>query len=791
MPLRLLQIGGRKSALTTMIISNLLILLIPLAMGLFLYAKVEKSMKSNATRSNTAMLEQLRLSLDQKLSEVDNLMRQIALDPKLDYMLKIPPDADGSDKYTFVELHDKMRRYRTLVSHFIFDYYVHFTKSDMIVKDDLITDSRTFYSTYYTYNHLPYERWREELLLNDQTMTYLPAAALARSGTSTNAEYIPKEVVVYAQSLPYFSPSDGLGHIFVLIDVEQVKQLFAQLESASHSEIYIIDAMDRTIMSTNDTPLPPELLQLMKNQHAPFEYRIDGVDQMVSFTSSQEAGWKYLSVTPNDVFMKQVNQIKNWSTGLFVFCVIAGLFAVSIGAYRNYRPLQKMISTILNGKEMIGRHAINEYEFIRETITGSIHNEKNLRHALAQQTPFIRANYLSRLMHGYVDVDVSADRAEKLRFMDLAFISDRFTVVLVQIEGIQGMEEERSEEQWAHARFIVSNIGVDLIGHPHRGYSVELNRDSLAFLINLDAVDGEIAEADIRQFAQTLFGMAADKFHIDLTVASGGIHQGQKAVRDSYPEAVAALEYRLIMGTKSIIHFQDIVDEKQHFYYPLEIEIQLINFVRSGDWDNVEKLLDKIYSMNFNKTHISPELGKCLFFNLTSTLIKILNSTNTNLEDEFGVEFDPIRTVFSYTTVEGMRLKTNELYETLARSYTVDRSDHKVQLLKEIIRMADAHLDDPDLGLAMIANHFNLTPPYISTFFKKNHGQNLMDYITRKRMERAKRLMEDKVLTNAQIAQMVGYQNDVVFIRAFKKLEGVTPGKYREMLLHDKTGSDN
>jgi AraC-like DNA-binding protein len=33
-----------------------------------------------------------------------------------------------------------------------------------------------------------------------------------------------------------------------------------------------------------------------------------------------------------------------------------------------------------------------------------------------------------------------------------------------------------------------------------------------------------------------------------------------------------------------------------------------------------------------------------------------------------------------------------------------------------------------------------------------------------------------------QIAQEIGYANDIGFIRVFKKLEGITPGKYREMI---------
>lgn len=91
---------------------------------------------------------------------------------------------------------------------------------------------------------------------------------------------------------------------------------------------------------------------------------------------------------------------------------------------------------------------------------------------LAQQIPLIRTNYLSRLIRGYMDVDVSPENEETLRFMDLSFVSDRFSILLVKIEDIDDFSEEQSEQGWAHARFIVSNIGVDLIQLNHNGYSV-------------------------------------------------------------------------------------------------------------------------------------------------------------------------------------------------------------------------------------------------------------------------------------------------------------------------------
>jgi len=787
LPFRLFR--NHRSALKTMIVSNLFILLVPLAMGLFLYAKVEGSLERSTNRSNAAMLNQLQLLLDNKLSEVDILTRQVVFDPKLDYMLKISDHANSANEYQFVEfMRDKMARYRSMISSFIFDYFVYFSMSDTIVKADMITDSRSFYATNYTFKGLSYEQWRDEQLNSLHKVSYLPVTSLSRGlNPLASIDDIPKEVIVYAQSLPIRSQSDNLGNFIVLIDVDQIKQMFAQFEAASHSSIYIIDNDGQTIMSTSKTPFPAELLKRMEHADVPLTYRIGGIDQMVSFVSSQKAAFKYITVTPNDVFMQQVNQIQRWSVLLLLLCIVFGLLAVTSGVYRSYKPLQKTVNAIMRGKHM-SRHPPNdEYEFIRQTIEGSIHEEKHLRSTLTRQTPFIRANYLSRLLHGYMDLDLSEGNEDSLRFMDLKFISDRFTVLLVKIEDIQLFSED-DEQQWALARFIVSNVSSDLIGPRHKGFSVELDRDRLAIIINVKNEQEGNAEAEIRDIVQSLYDIITTRFKIGITVTAGGIQQGPKAIRDAYPEALAALEYRLIMGKNVIIHFQDIENTKQHYYYPLEVEIQLTNFVRSGDIENAGKLLDKIYSMNFDSKHITPELGKCLFFNVMSTFLKIVNSTNTDQEEVLGADFDPIKAVFSCPTAEGMHLRTKELYVKLTCSFNVERSDHNTQLLQEIVDLIDRSLDDPSLGLAMVADQVKMTPPYISTFFKKNQGQNLLDYITHKRIKASKGLMDHKELTIAQIAQMVGYNNDVVFIRAFKKHEGITPGKYREMKVPDMIG---
>ncbi|SMF76001.1 AraC-type DNA-binding protein [Paenibacillus uliginis N3/975] len=784
--LRPLGFRNLRSVWMTMLISNLVLLLIPVSMGAFLYTKVEASLQNEANRSNQAMLEQLKLSLDSKLNEVKKLAQQIVFDPKLEYLLKLNEDQNSPDRYKFIEfMRDTMSRPGN-ITNFILDYYVYFRNSDLVLKSGLLTDSHKFYDMYYSYQGMSYEQWREGMLTSFHTMAYLPSATLLRRAEYDPMQSIqktPLNVITFTQSLPGRDRSDITGSFVILIDESQIKAMFAQIESASDSSIYIVDGDGRTIMASDKEPLPSQLLSRINGNGGLFNQTLNGDPKVISYTPSQEEGWKYVLVTPRSVFMQQVILIKNWTIILFALCLTVGLSAAFIFTYRNYSPLRRAVNTILRGKNWSGKPSVNEYDFILQTIEGSLHEEKTLRSMLAQQTPVIRSNYLSRLIRGQMDVDTSEKGGQALMFMDISFVSDYFAVIVVQLDSILRFNEEQSEEMWALARFIVSNIGMDIIQEPHKAFAVELDHDRVALLNNFSSEQPENAEQVIKEMSESLKNLIEQRFKIDITVAVGLPHVGAKSVGESYAEAVAALEYRIIKGGGTIIYFQDITNVHSHYYYPIDIEVQLINFVRSGDMENVLKLLDTIYMMNFESGSITPEFGRCLFFNITSTFLKIINSTGTDQHDILGRDIDLVKDIFSYETAEGMQQRIKKLYELLTESLVTDRTDHCIQLLQDMEQFLEENFTDPNMGLGMMAERFEMTPQYVSTFYKKHSGINLSDYIARKRIELAKQHMCDKDLTNARIALLVGYTSDVVFIRAFKKLEGVTPGRYRENML--------
>jgi YesN/AraC family two-component response regulator len=138
--------------------------------------------------------------------------------------------------------------------------------------------------------------------------------------------------------------------------------------------------------------------------------------------------------------------------------------------------------------------------------------------------------------------------------------------------------------------------------------------------------------------------------------------------------------------------------------------------------------------------------------------------------------------------MEEMHSETKRLYKAVCEYIKSERSRYREKLLAGISEYIDQSYGDGMLSLVTIAEKFNITPPYLSAFFKKQSGQNITDYIAKVRVAQAKRLMKDRTLNLSQIALMVGYANDIGFIRVFKKLEGITPGKFREQMKYDHDG---
>ncbi|MEF3302351.1 helix-turn-helix domain-containing protein [Paenibacillus sp. GYB003] len=761
------MIRRRKSVFLTLLFSYLVILMIPVTVSAVMYTNMENAMVQNASRSNLAMLEQVRQITDNHLQEIDQMIVQIATHPKLQTLWTIPEN----EKYIQYEEAVKSLRNIRSGAGFVSDFYIHLRQGDIILSPSLKTDTDTFFTQLYPYADKSLEQVREQLLSGYHFKTFWPVTGIKENATNKN-------VIQTAVSLPLGEKENVWGTLVMSIEDQQIFDLLKQIEWANSGSMFIIDDKGQVLLSSSGNyDLPKGLLDEIAAGSGFHAYGVSGQPNMLSYTTGQ-SGWKYVSLVPQSVMLERVNDIKAWALTLLGVALAAGAVACYWMAYRSYSPIRDMMMAVMNGKQPGQPVLVNEYEFIKTSIAETLAEGKEIKEKLEGHIPVVRAYFLTRLLKGQADAAALEERS--LQLVGVRFPHDCVCVALIEVDESSEFLIDRSERDWALLRFVLYNLSSELLGD--RGYVMETDRNRLALLLNLpDASDDSRSERDA--LIEELKQMSEGRFRTKIAVGVSSIRRGLPETGRCYEEALNALDYRIIHGASSLVHYETIQDKGGTFYhYPMETEAQLMNYVKSGDYNSVAALLDELYEQNVVSRGMTPEMGKCLFFDLLSTVLKVLNALKIDEQQLFGTH-DPVKSIAASSSAESMLRKLKELCRTVCDNVREARTDQNERLSLHLKQYIDDHYADHGLSLTSIADHFGMTPQYVSGFFKKQNGENLTDYMLAVRIREAKRMLADPELTVLQIAQQVGYATDIGFIRVFKKIEGITPGKFRETLL--------
>lgn len=72
-----------------------------------------------------------------------------------------------------------------------------------------------------------------------------------------------------------------------------------------------------------------------------------------------------------------------------------------------------------------------------------------------------------------------------------------------------------------------------------------------------------------------------------------------------------------------------------------------------------------------------------------------------------------------------------------------------------------------------------VSPPCLSNLFKDKMDVNLVAYIHKVRIDKAKKLLLESSLSIQKVAELVGCRHEKHFMQIFKKSCGMTPSQFR------------
>ncbi len=311
----------------------------------------------------------------------------------------------------------------------------------------------------------------------------------------------------------------------------------------------------------------------------------------------------------------------------------------------------------------------------------------------------------------------------------------------------------------------IKNICMGMVDAQNRGLTFmdERGRVIIAFFLNRQ-------KKSILEMLQELSGILKYEYSQKPKIVVGDPVSGMKNLCMSYQDAMYLLQNNN-RDYEEVIQTMD-AQKKDNLFKDIFIELKNTMYSEIGNNERVmtvfETFCRSTYSYNLSDSYIL----RCCFE--IASLVYYAYFINTR--EEADNRLTPYLSSLSNITGE-------EALELTRQFLTKLLCSGKEQNVHEIITKAKRYINENlsnDLSVSVIASFLYITPNYLSKLFKKITGEGCNEYIVRKRIEKAKFLLETTNLKASKIALLVGYNDTNYFSLAFKKNTGQCPKKYRE-----------
>ena len=418
-------------------------------------------------------------------------------------------------------------------------------------------------------------------------------------------------------------------------------------------------------------------------------------------------------------------------------------------------------------------------EEVREKIRGERAQQNYLAqfHQEAQDyEQYARRRFLERIVAGQLSVQEIYEQAEKL---DLDLRAQAYDIALVSAMPESGNVAETYSEPGARIR---DGLVAHFLKHPEY-ILFRWNLTSYAVLL----LGGqEEMEAIIRRCVgkvQELYQTYGPE--LNWYVAVGTPTRRLSALPGCFEEVSRLWAYRHILPEQHILSADTVSlltgTGSDHDLSGLDMTkvnpAVFSGVLQSASAQEVSSFVDEYIHSLEDALESKPF---CQYLMLSARF------TATQFAEALGIGQKEFLSALNCLNMVGQQISTDDLKrylsDILLRAIelrdNVAGSQYRGQL-KQAVRYIDEHYQSEDISLNRVAKEVNISPNYLSAVFSQEMGTTFVEYLTAKRMEKARELLRTSDLRSGEIAVAVGYKDSHYFSFLFKKTQGCTPRDYR------------
>jgi AraC-like DNA-binding protein/sensor histidine kinase YesM len=573
---------------------------------------------------------------------------------------------------------------------------------------------------------------------------------------------------------------------FLVIDIADAELSSFLSRNPNSGDLYVLDQDQQYFL--NDTNYGSKYDQLNKNiqekvqmsgeSQGFFSAEVEDKPVAVSYRQSPFNGWLYVSVVSLGQITAQSQKIAvvTGVATLIMLCV-TGLVAI-YGSRRMYSPISRLLQFTKGLDSPLppaGRRQ-DEFIYIEERLSTLFSSEKTMREQMKGQHVHLQEFFMTKLLTGKISEEDFRYQGE---LYDFPTGWSHLGVLMLQIDTLEGTRYEEKDRDLL--LFAVNNMVGELLPSEIRFTPVMLDDAQVTVLASSLKDEVQLKEWMHKQ-ADWIRERVVTYLNLPVSIGISRAYSSIGATPRAYQESREALQGRVSLGSRIILHYEDIQPRGQMeaaLYTQLRmIEDQLASALKQGDEEKTDMYFRQYLGLLADKKlHFSEY--PVIMVQLLSRVYQLVQEQGGDVAEVRGEKASMAYLLKLSTLDEMTNWFRKRLFQPVIRFWREQEESQYMNIARRMIRLIEERYDR-DLSLEACAEELNFHPVYLSRVFKKEAGVNFTEYLAEYRMEKAKTWLQTTDLKIAEIAEKLNYTNPTAFIRTFRKITGTTPGKYRE-----------
>jgi two-component system, response regulator YesN len=396
----------------------------------------------------------------------------------------------------------------------------------------------------------------------------------------------------------------------------------------------------------------------------------------------------------------------------------------------------------------------------------------DLRKQAAEKASLLRNQVLNDWLLGNIDLE---HKEERLRSLGIDIVSAYYRTAVIDIEGSD--KHARSMEQENTTLGSICSIFVQQAENKSLKCECIVNGKG-QFVLIFGSIDNDFDE--VGELCDSIRLMMAATNEYTYTIGLGNGYLGFEAVSESYKEALYALKHRFILGGNQVIHYSRVTQTSMKVsLYSVDKRSRLLMSMRSGNTQEVEAWLVDFFN-NARVKKASLEMLLVAGFEIFSTCMEFLEETSRDIHEIFDsqTEADLFQFIERMNSFSEFEEWIRSLIRKLMAHVHANKTSRSAIIVEQVKTFIESNYANEEMKIEDIARGVHMNYNHLCYVFKKETSCTINDYLTQKRMQRAKELFDQGYLVVQEVASRVGYSDANYFGKCFKKYAGISPSKY-------------